>query len=157
MQIIIYGKLRKSPMSKFYQNNVSLQWADEKNNLTTGFFKINKNHFLSLDFNQLHCHGNSTHLSQNARINATVVNLAKNRCQSINSLKVMVNQAQVLENCVWPPQIKTMYIVNYTSLKMIGVILLYLASCLCSLPHYTRQTPQGFCMLEARVFLRVGK
>ena len=32
-------------------------------------------HFLRLVFNQLHCHGNSTHLKQNGRINSFVVNL----------------------------------------------------------------------------------
>ena len=36
---------------------------------------MNKNHFLSLVFNQPHCHGNSTHPSQNARINTSVINL----------------------------------------------------------------------------------
>ena len=39
------------------------------------FFLIKKNHFSSLVFNQPHCHGNSTHLSQNARINSSVVDL----------------------------------------------------------------------------------
>ena len=38
------------------------------------FLKINKNHFLSLVFNQPHCRGNSSSPSQNARINASVVN-----------------------------------------------------------------------------------
>ena len=36
---------------------------------------MNKNHFLSLVFNQPRCHGNSTHPSQNARINTSVINL----------------------------------------------------------------------------------
>ena len=36
---------------------------------------INKNHYLSLVFNQRRCHGNSTHPSQNARINTSVINL----------------------------------------------------------------------------------
>ena len=36
---------------------------------------MNKNHFLSLVFNQPHCHGNSTHPSQNARIITFVINL----------------------------------------------------------------------------------
>ena len=62
-----------------------------KKNLTTGFFKINKKHFLALVFNQPHCHGNSTHPCQNARINTSVVNLdsEKNGYQNKNDLKVM--------------------------------------------------------------------
>ena len=51
---------------------------------------INKNHYLSLVFNQPPCQDNSTHPSQNARINTSVINLtlAKNRLQSMNSLKI---------------------------------------------------------------------
>ena len=36
---------------------------------------MNKNHFLSLVFNQTRCHGNNTHPSQNAKINPSVINL----------------------------------------------------------------------------------
>ena len=52
-------------------------------------------HFLGFVFNQLHCHGNSTHYKQNGRINSSVINLhsCKNGHQIINSLKVMLNQA----------------------------------------------------------------
>ena len=58
--------------------NVNLQWANDENN-----------------FNQPRCYGNSTHPNRDS---------GKNGCQSINSLKVMVKQAQALENCVRPPQ-----------------------------------------------------
>ena len=39
------------------------------------FSEINKKHFLSLVFNQPCCHGKSTHLHQNARLNSSVVNI----------------------------------------------------------------------------------
>ena len=48
---------------------------DEKSNLTTGFFLNKQKPFLRPVFNQPRCHGNSTHLSQNARINTSVVSL----------------------------------------------------------------------------------
>ena len=61
-----------------------------KKNLMTGFFVlINKKHFLSLRFNQPRCHGNSTHLNQNAKINSSVVNLdsCKKRAPNHKSFK----------------------------------------------------------------------
>ena len=82
MQKTINGELRKSPMSKFYLNSVdrrdlmsirSVQNMEKIQRLD--FFKINKNHYLSLAFNQPCCHGNSTHLSQNAGISTSVTNL----------------------------------------------------------------------------------
>ena len=68
LQELIYGELRKSPMSKF-----RFFMIDHSRGifLMTGFL----NHFLSLVFNQPCCHGNSTRLNQNARINSRVVNL----------------------------------------------------------------------------------
>jgi len=69
--------------------------ANDEENLTTGFFLNKQKPFFSLAFNQSRCHGKSTPLNQNARINSTVewltFTLAKNRHQIINSLKVMVN------------------------------------------------------------------
>ena len=41
----------------------------------TGFLLNKQKPFLSLVFNQPGCHGNSTHLSQNARIKSSVLNL----------------------------------------------------------------------------------
>ena len=48
----------------------------------------------SLVFNHLRCYSNNTHLSQNTRINTSVVNLDsyKNGHKSINSSTVVVNK-----------------------------------------------------------------
>lgn len=46
-----------------------------KKALATEFLKIIKNRFLCLVFNQPRCHGSSTQLNQNARINPSVVDL----------------------------------------------------------------------------------
>ena len=64
-------------------------------NLTTGFIKKKQKTFLSLVFNQPRWHGNSTHPSQNARINTSLTStLAKKGGQSINSLKVIHDDAK---------------------------------------------------------------
>ena len=55
-----------------------------KKNLTTGFFLNKQKPSFKPCFNQSHCHGNSTHLNQNARINSSVVNLASCKRQVPN-------------------------------------------------------------------------
>ena len=83
LQKTIYGELRKSPMSKFYKNSVDRRdfmlirsgQTIRKIYWMNGFFLNNENHLLSLAFNRPRCHGNSTHLNQNARINSSLVNL----------------------------------------------------------------------------------
>ena len=90
-------------------------------NITTRFFEINKSHFSSLVFNQPRCHGNSnsTHLSQNARMQSSVIKLYscrkwnywKNGCtrrqlqiSNDNSVRVILQLHYELEFCMRPKQ-----------------------------------------------------
>ena len=72
--ITIYEELRESPMSKFYESSV-----DRRDLMSIRSKQMIKksNDWISLNINKNHCHGNSTHLSQNAK--SSVVNL--NSCK----------------------------------------------------------------------------